>query len=249
MEIQEINLRFGRVILDIHPPSPLEEIEEENEESTPKVNPPPFPKRLIHPSQHTPEEIEILEELKNMCVKIPLYQSIKDVPIYNNLIKEKCFKNLGRRKRDTPTINVIGQLSDFMPGRVICSKYLDLGSLVIDVHIDGIIVSHTLIDPWAAIIVMTKDTMLKLNLHEPLRKTTTMLQLADRSTITPEEVVVDVMVSIKSWEYPTSFLVLQPKTKFNGYPLILGRPWFTTTDAYISCKVGNMTIKNGHLSK
>ena len=57
------------------------------------------------------------------------------------------------------------------------------------------------------------------------------------------------MVSINSWEYPTNFLVLQPKTKFNGYPLILERPWFATIDAYISCRAGNMTIKNGPLSK
>ena len=44
-------------------------------------------------------------------------------------------------------------------------------------------------------------------------------------------------------------MVLQNKTKFNGYPLILGRPWLATADAYISCRVGNMTIKNGPLSK
>ena len=75
------------------------------------------------------------------------------------------------------------------------------------------------------------------------------MQLAYNSTISPEGVVEDVMVSIDSWEYPTNFLVLQPKTKFNGYPIILGRPWLVTTDAYISCRVGNMTIKNGPLSK
>jgi len=57
------------------------------------------------------------------------------------------------------------------------------------------------------------------------------------------------MVSFDSWEYPTNFLVLQPKIKFNGYPLILGRLWLATIHAYISCRVGNMTIKNGHLSK
>ena len=57
------------------------------------------------------------------------------------------------------------------------------------------------------------------------------------------------MVSIDSWEYPADFLVLQPKAKFIGYPLILGRPWLATSNAYISCKAGNMTIKNGHMSK
>ena len=38
-------------------------------------------------------------------------------------------------------------------------------------------------------------------------------------------------------------------TNFNGYPLILGRPWLATSDAYINCRDGNMIIKYGHLSK
>jgi len=96
---------------------------------------------------------------------------------------------------------------------------------------------------------MTKETMLKLNLQGSLRKTTTVLQLADRYTVALEGVVEDVMVSIDSWEYPVDFFVLQPKAKFNGYPLILRRPWLSIVDAYISCRVRNMTIKNGHLSK
>ena len=50
----------------------------------------------------------------------------------------------------------------------------------------------------AAINVMTKDTMLKLNLQGSLRKTTRILQLADRSIVTLEGIVGDVMVSIES---------------------------------------------------
>jgi len=46
----------------------------------------------------TPEEIELLGELKNLCVKIPILWTIKDVPIYNNILKEKCFKRPRRRK-------------------------------------------------------------------------------------------------------------------------------------------------------
>ena len=65
-------------------------------------------------------------------------------------------------------------------------------------HINGTIVPHTMIDLRAAINVMTKDTMLKLNLHGSLRKTMTVLQLADRSTMAPKEIVEDVIVSINS---------------------------------------------------
>jgi hypothetical protein len=54
-----------------------------------------------------------------------------------------------------------------------------------------------------------------------------------------------IIVSIDYWEYPTDFLVLQPKSRFNEYPLILGRPWLATIDAYISYREGNMTITNG----
>eukprot|EP00253_Pinus_taeda_P033163 PITA_33163 len=213
-----------RVLLENQYLPPPREVEEEREESVLKVNPPPFLERLTQLLQRTPEEIELLGELKNLCVKIPLLQAIKDVSIYNKLIKEKCFKHPGRRRRDAPTINVIRQLFDLMLGHVIYPKYLDPGSHVVDVHINGTIVPHTLIDLGAAINVMTKDTMLKLNLQGSLRKTITVLQLAYCSTVTTKGIVEDVIVSIDSWGYPTNFLVLQPKAKLNVYPLILGRP-------------------------
>jgi len=73
--------------------------------------------------------------------------------------------------------------------------------------------------------------------------------LADFSTVTPEGIVEDVFVSVDSWEFPADFLVLQRKEKLIGYPLILGRPWLATTDSYISCQAGSMTIKNGPMSK
>lgn len=85
-----------------------------------------------------------------------------------------------------------------MLGRVICPKYLDPGSPVVYVHLDGIIVPISMIDLGAFIKVMTKDTILKLNLQGVLRKTTTMLQLVDQSMVSLEGFVENVMVSIKS---------------------------------------------------
>ena len=46
--------------------------------------------------------------------------------------------------------------------QVIYPKYLDHEIPVVNVHINGTVVPHTLIDLRAAINVMTKDTMLKL---------------------------------------------------------------------------------------
>jgi hypothetical protein len=82
---------------------------------------------------------------------------------------------------------------------------------------------------------MTKETMEKLQ-FPGLRPTPTVLQLADRSTVKPEGMLEDIVVSVDSWEYPADFMVLQPKANLGGYPLILGRPWLATADAYISCR-------------
>lgn len=49
-------------------------------------------------------------------------------------------------------------------GRVIFPKYLEPGSLVVAVHIAGIVSPHTLIDLGATISLMTKETMFNLNL-------------------------------------------------------------------------------------
>lgn len=93
MEIQEINLQSWKVLPDSQPPP--KEDEEEKHESEPKAIP-PFPETLTKTTQPTPEETELLGELKQLCVKIPLLQAIKDFPIYNKIIKEKCFKHPSR---------------------------------------------------------------------------------------------------------------------------------------------------------
>ena len=68
--------------------------------------------------------------------------------------------------------------------------------------------------------------------------------MVDRYKLKPEGIIDDVMLSLVSWEYPTDFMVIQPKL-MEGHPMILGRPWLATTDAYISCRKGEMTISNG----
>lgn len=198
METQEINLRYGKVLLDAQPPSQPRDTKEEKEDSVPQASVPPYPKRLVQPKQYTPKEVEFLRELKNLCVKIPLLQYIKYAPIYSKLIREECFKIPRRRKRGTLTINFVGKLFDLMLGRVISPKYLDLGSLVVDLHVNNIVVPKTLIDHGAIINDMTEETMLNFNFQGALINTIIVLQLADRSIVAPKGVIKDVMVSINS---------------------------------------------------
>ena len=109
-------------------------------------------------------------------------------------------------------------------------------------------IPNVLVDLGAAINVMTIETVRKLGLTN-LRPSPTILELADRSTIKPKGILDDLVISVDSWEYPTDFLILQPKSQLGGHPLILGRPWLAIADACISCRSGSMTISDGTETK
>eukprot|EP00253_Pinus_taeda_P034739 PITA_34739 len=95
---------------------------------------------------------------------------------------------------------------------------------------------------------MSRQTMEQLKLPN-LLYTPTILQLVDRSVIKPDGVLEDISVSLDSWEYPIDFMILTPKNNLGGHPLILGRPSLATTDAFISCRSGDMYISNGNSTK
>jgi hypothetical protein len=131
-----------------------------------------------------------------------------------------------------------------MSGKPLVKKYGDPGNPIVTISINDVPIGNTLIDLGAAINIMTVLTMETLQL-DTLRPTPTVLELADRSRIKPVGVLDDILVTLNSWEYPVDFLVIQPKTSNVGHPVILGRPWLATTDAFIGCRSGEMTISNG----
>jgi hypothetical protein len=185
---------------------------------------------------------DIEDELRNVCIKIPLLQAIKDIPIYAKIIRDLCIKKPGRMKKEPPLVQVVGQLSEFISEMPY--KYNDPGNPVVTVEINGISLPNTLIDLGAAINVMPFDTMQKLQINQ-LRPTQTMIELADKSVISPAGSLDDVTVTLASWEYPIDFLVIYSKSSSKpGHPMVLGRPWLATIDAFINCRSGEMTISN-----
>jgi len=63
-----------------------------------------------------------------------------------------------------------------------------------------------------------------LKLRMQVQPTSIVLELVDHSTIKPEGVIDDLVISVDSWEYPADFVVLQPKTCLGGAP---SNPWKT----------------------
>ena len=75
------------------------------------IREPPYPERLILPKVVGQPQFNLLGELKNLYVKIPLLQALQDVPIYARTVRDLCTRKPGRKPRDHPTVHVIGKLS------------------------------------------------------------------------------------------------------------------------------------------
>ena len=116
---------------------------------------PPFLERLAIEKPVIHPEYDILNELKTICVKITLLHAIKDIPIYNNVIKELCMKRLGKKQKDTPTIHVIGEMSECMIDQSRIAKYTNPGSPAVSVTANNISIENTFINLESAINMMT----------------------------------------------------------------------------------------------
>ncbi len=58
---------------------------------------------------------------------------------------------------------------------------------------------------------MTLETAQLLQLKNVIRETPTILELADRSTMKPEGVIEDLIISVESWNYLADFVVYRLK--------------------------------------
>jgi hypothetical protein len=97
-------------------------------------------KPVIYPN------FDIVGELKNLYVKIPLLQALQDIPIYAKTIKELCGRNPIRKiKNSSSTVCVLGALSDLFLGRQEPIKYADPGNPIVTVHIHGCSFPNTLV--------------------------------------------------------------------------------------------------------
>jgi hypothetical protein len=190
-------------------------------------------------------EFDIMNELKNVCVKIPLLQAIRDVPIYTKTIKELCIKKPGQKQKDPPMIHLVGQSSNCISEAPKIVKYANPGNPIVSVTINNVSIGNTLVDLGAAINIMTINTVELLQLSQFLRPTPTVLELVDRTTIKPVGVLDDILVTLSSWEYPVDFMIIHSKDPTKGHPIILGRPWLAMANAFIGCHGGDMFISNG----
>jgi hypothetical protein len=149
-----------------------------------------------------------------------------------------CIKKPGRKKKDPPIVNLVGGLSKYISEQPKLANYGNPGNPIVTITIKEVYIGNTLIDLGVAINVMTVTTLEQLQLQPLLWPTPTILELVDKTRVIPEGILDDVMVTLASWEYPVDFLVIHSKDPTRGHPVILGRPWLATTNAFIGCREG-----------
>jgi hypothetical protein len=104
------------------------------------------------------------------------------------------------------------------------------------------------VDLGAAINIMTIETCNALGITS-FETTSIMLRLDDILVVKPVDTLKYIAISVDSWEHPADFLVINPRSGLDGHPLILGIPWLATSDAYLGCRMGNVTIARGTYTK
>ena len=80
-----------------------------------------------------------------------------------------------------------------------------------------------------------------------LNPTLITLFLSDRSIEVPRGVVEDVLIQVDRFVYPIDFIVLDTKEgdEAKSVPIILGRPFLTTSNALIDRRNGHIQITFG----
>ncbi|KAH9780119.1 hypothetical protein KPL71_007961 [Citrus sinensis] len=129
-------------------------------------------------------------------------------------------------------------------------KYKDPGCPTISCIIGDHKIGHALLDLGASVNLLPYSMYQQLNLSE-LKPTSTTFLLADRSIKVPRAIIEDVLVRVDKFIYPMDFIVLETEPIANEckqIPVILGRPFLTTTNTLINCRNEVMNLSFGNMT-
>ncbi|GJZ87052.1 ribonuclease H-like domain-containing protein [Tanacetum coccineum] len=122
-------------------------------------------------------------------------------------------------------------------------KEKDLGSFTLPCFINNVCFDNALVDLGASVSVMPLPTYLNLGLGE-LAHTKFTVELADRTVKYPKGIAENVLVGIGKSVFPVDFIILDMPEDIK-VPLILGRPFLSTTRAKIDVYKRKITLRGG----
>jgi len=78
---------------------------------------------IVRPSTYP--EFYLIGEQQHLCIKTPLLQAIRDIPIYAKFMEYLCVKKPRRKSKDPPIFHFLGKNYDLILGKEIPIKYDD----------------------------------------------------------------------------------------------------------------------------
>ncbi|GJW31804.1 gag-pol polyprotein [Tanacetum coccineum] len=124
-----------------------------------------------------------------------------------------------------------------------CCKEKDLGSFTLPCYINNVFFKNALADLEASVSVMTLSTYLNLGLGE-LAHTKLTVELADRTVKHLKGIAENILVGIGKFIFPVDFIILYMPEDVK-VPLILERPFLSTTHAKIDVFKRKITLRVG----
>jgi len=182
----------------------------------------------------------ITESLK-VEINIPLLDVVK----YATFLKELCTNK--RRVRDNEIVNLGRNVSSLIKRPIeIPQKCKDPGMFSIPCVIESTKFDTVMLDLGASVNVMPLSVFTSLHLG-PLKTTSVVIQLVNRSTVNPTSVLEDVLVRVNKLIFPADFYILDMKDDegMSSTTTILGRSFMMTTRTKIDVHVGSLTIEIG----
>jgi len=170
---------------------------------------------------------KFIEVIQKLYINIPLLDAIH-APTYAEYLKD-----ILNNKRPLPITEVI-KLTEECSAAILNTspiKKKDPGCPTIDCSIENQNFENALYDLGASVSVMPKKVFDKLN-YSTLTPTSMCLQLADQSVRYPAGITKNILVKIRNFFVLVDFVVLDMQEDMKT-PLILGRPFLSTTNAHI----------------
>ncbi|XP_015084303.1 uncharacterized protein LOC107027736 [Solanum pennellii] len=168
-----------------------------------KKLPPQFSQRLKKQNEDECFD-KFLSLLKQVHIDLPLLEILQGIPKYATYVKEIVASK--RRLIEYETVALTEECSSRVQNRL-PKNLKDPGTSTAQITIGQSVHARGLCDLGASINLMPLSLYQKLGLDSP-KRTTVILQLADRSIPRPKEVVEDVLVQVESFIFPVDFGVL-----------------------------------------
>ena len=118
----------------------------------------------------------------------------------------------------------------------------DPGMFSIPCSIGDTTINHAMLDLGASINVIPSCVYDSLGIG-PLKKSSTIIELADHSNISPKGLVEDVLVQVDGLVFPADFYVLEMDIGNRAPYIMLGRPFMKTTNAIVNVGKGKLTME------